>query len=190
MPPGIIHPDDLALFAQRAPDRDLVLTLKLAFHYAVRPAHLKGLNTTDLVLKDHRGGTGIFPPGRAPTQHYSMPPLGDDVDVFSAMLPPGSGPMPLFVSKDPWARLRRFAAALHIDLPRNCGRRSAALYAWAFGLRLEEIARRQLTGSPPSWHRPLRVPVTLEMAISYWTVPFDLDHISRLPRYISYRVQP
>lgn len=180
---GIITPPALAALVARAPDKDLLLAIKLVFHLGVPPATLEEPHTVDgcaiFLDSDHSDLRALLFNCFQGLRHVYVDPIHSPT---LRVLLPRSGP--LFHSFDPYGRVQHFAAGLGIHLTRGCATRSWLLYGLAVGLNLDQLARDAgILPRTPSCRHPY-CPISREQAAPYWAVYCDLDRLARLPRYV------
>lgn len=181
LPPGIICPTDLARLVAPAPDRELLLTAKLSFHYFFKRGDLPRLSESDFWRDEEGNPVDISASVRCGAPRSSLVRVERcDQQIFRALLPASGS---LFVTNDPYGRLLRFAQSIGLSLSPNCAWRSAVTYAFAAGHSAAEVAVRagmsRLFSCPRRLHRD---PELRACAVAYWKLPFDLDRIERLPR--------
>jgi len=175
--PEIVAPSKLQVLVDRAPDKELLLTLELCFLNYVWPTELPGLEVADFIF-DCGVPVRLSVGQRQLSRRARMIPINPTHrPVFRALLP-GSGP--LFLSPRPYARLRLLATNLGMDLPPRIALRSCVAYGWYSGLSADEVAARAGLASPS---RLKCVPYAMAAAKESFRLDFNLRHYARRPRY-------
>ena len=173
--PGMVDSSMLATLVARAPDKEMLLALKLPFHHRIAASELAHMQVGDFGFGEarvpHEIRAGWWIRGSMYRRRIVIEPA--DGRVLQALLP-SSGP--LFSEKDPFRRAQHFAKRLGIWLTRAGAADSLQLHEFALGIQAYARAR------PPQAPRPY-CPITPKQAEAYWRVPFDRRRIASLPRH-------
>jgi hypothetical protein len=177
---GVILPSTLQTLVDFAPDKDLLLTIKLCFHLYARPKDLESLDVADF-NSDTAGDPISYSIGRPASPLFparNSPIDSPHREVLKSLLPKSGS---VFRGPNPYGRLRLLARNLQIDLPSRIGLRSCIAYARQAGLSAAEVCARAGLKSPTLGHC---LETTFhEAAGEYFGVDFNLPHSQLRPRY-------
>jgi hypothetical protein len=172
----VLQPAALQALFTHAPDRELFLTVELVFHHFVRPAELKQLHRSQ-VLVDRGNEPAALTLRGSHARHLVLAPARR---ALLNILIPASGP--LFSKVDPFARLQRVAVSLGIRLSRRTAINSVVWYARAAGMPAAQVAH-QFGYRQQNYHDHLFNPVLPRASQQYWRATVSLAHARALPRY-------
>jgi hypothetical protein len=134
--PCIIRVPELQRLVQRAPDKELLLTLKLTFQCSVPPRELPELAVSNFSFAPLGQPVGVFLPDLRGAAHRHIPIDPQHRPVLAA-LPPSA--FRLFMKPNPLARLQRHGAQMGVCLSQR-----AALYTWVHYARLSGVSAAQV----------------------------------------------
>jgi hypothetical protein len=134
--PCIFRVPELDCLVQTALDKELLLTLKLAFQSYVRPRELPELAVANFSFAPLGQPVGVFLPDLRGPAHRHIP-IDPQHRPALAALPPSA--VRLFMKPNPFARLQRHAAQLGGNLSRR-----AALYTCVHYARLSGVSAAQV----------------------------------------------
>jgi hypothetical protein len=134
--PCIFRVPELECLVQTAPDKELLLTLKLTFECHVRPRELPELAVSNFSFAPLGQPVGVFLPDLRGPAHRRIPIDPQHRPVLAALPPPASR---LFRKPNPLARLQRHGAQMGVCLSQR-----AALYTWVHYARLSGVSAAQV----------------------------------------------
>ena len=135
--PGIFRVPELDCLVQRAPNKELLLTLKLTFECHVRPRELPELAVSNFSFAPLGQAVGVFLPDLRGLARQHIPIDPQHRPVLAAW-PPSAGR--LFMKANPLARLQRHAAQMGVYLSRRAALYTCVHYARLSGVMLPKSA--------------------------------------------------
>ena len=134
--PCIFRVPELDCLVQRAPNKELLLTLKLTFECHVRPRELPELAVSNFSFAPLGQAVGVFLPDLRGLARQHIPIDPQHRPVLAAWPPPAGR---FFMNPNPLARLQRHAAQMGVYLSRR-----AALYTCVHYARLSGVSAAQV----------------------------------------------
>jgi integrase len=176
---SILPVSQLTQLVSQAPDKETLLALELPTHHFLRRSEALALLSEDFARDESGIPVQIRVSGeRSHTRQVVVIQTPQHFrPLFQALLPESG---PVFLSRDPYARLRKFGGKMGIHLTTDILRRSCIAYTVASGMPLDQLA--SLCGfSNGWWHHHLSA-VSRAAAEAFWHMPFDPDRVAALPR--------
>lgn len=138
MAPSIIAISDLDRLVRLAPDKEILLTIKLCYHCYVRANELSGLGVSAFYfgIEGEPLWVSVGSDKRDPLSR-TIPIDPFHRPILRALLPAFG---PAFTNANPFGRLQRFAGSVGIRVSRGTALRSCVHYARYAGLPAAKVA--------------------------------------------------
>jgi integrase len=182
-PTEVMPLKDVVHLGRVLPDKTTLLAYSLALFGFLRTSEIEELNV-ETFQRDKEGKLyqlnllGKHKPGQ--THLRRVIPLKPNLARILEALIPDSGA--LFIDKKVFARIRAIARAQKVRMPHNVLRHSGASYALASGDKDLEIA--EWNGDTKEvLYKNYIAAVSHEDAKKYWQITFNIERISKLPRF-------